>query len=84
MGGKTRSEKETHESKKDLEICKVVREESKVEQVGGGEGAVSLYPIYLLYKANVISRDVLRRVLQEVKKSVPADLVAFLVEESQK
>ena len=59
---------------------------SEVEKLKGkvGEVHAGMYTVYLLYKANVISRDVLRRMLAEVKKPVPGDLVAFLVEEGQK
>ena len=40
--------------------------------------------IYLMYKTNMISRNNLKQMLNEIKKPWPEDVMKYLVEESQK
>lgn len=47
------------------------------------KGAV-LYLIYLLYRKNIIARNNLRELLEEVQQPVPANLTEWLVKESMR
>jgi hypothetical protein len=43
-----------------------------------------LFVLYLLYRKNIIARNNLRELLEEVQKSVPENVAEWLVKESMK
>lgn len=42
------------------------------------------YTVYILYKSNILSRVLLTKIFEEVRKSAPEDVVKYLVEEEAK
>lgn len=58
--------------------------EEKKEELGSISGLTVMYVIYLFYKANILSRDNLKMFINEIKKSSPENITAWLIEESRK